>query len=150
MKNYKILFLLMLLGLFASPIFDQKNNKVDIFGYYTIEKPTKAFADISEIHLGGNYGAQEKPPVYGLIRLKKKSAKDFPLLKPTLNGKNLTFKTKAIGGISYQFDGTFTKLGNFPETRPEGEILLKGKLMKYKGETKIAEANVSFSYSAGD
>ena len=150
MRKFSIHFLLLFLSVPALTTFAQKNNKVDVFGYYTIKNPTKTFADISEIHLSGNYGAQEKPPIYGLIRLKKKSAKDFQLLKPTLNGKNLTFTTKAVGGISYQFDGTFTKLGNFPETRPEGEILLKGRLTKYKGKTKIVEANVSFSYSAGD
>jgi len=149
MKTYKILFLLTLLSLFVLPTLAQK-NKVDVFGYYTIEKPTKDFADISEVHLSGNYGAQEKPPVYGLIRLKKKSAKDFQILKPTLNGKNLTFITREVGGIYYQFEGAFTKLGDFPTLRPEGEILLKGKLTKYRGKTKIAEANVSFLYSAGD
>jgi hypothetical protein len=134
----------------AITTFGQKNQSVDIFGYYTIEKPTKEFADISEVHLSGNYGAKEKPPVYGLIRLKKKSAKDFQVLKPTLNGKNLTFATKTVGGISYQFEGAFTKLGDLPTLQPEGEILLKGKLTKYKAKTKIAEANVSFLYSAGD
>jgi hypothetical protein len=150
MKKYKVFFLLALLVLFTDSAVAQKANTVDIFGYYTINNPTKDFADISEVHLSGNYGAQEKPPVYGLIRLKKKSAKDFQILKPTLNGKNLTFITKAVGGISYQFEGVFTKLGDLPTLRPEGEILLKGKLTKYRGKTKIAEANVSFLYSAGD
>ena len=150
MKKYTVFFLLALLILFADSAVAQKAKTNDIFGYYTIEKPTKDFADISEVHLSGNYGAKEKPPVYGLIRLKKKSAKDFQVLKPTLNGKNLTFTTKAVGGISYQFEGAFTKLGDFPTLRPEGEILLKGKLTKYRGKTKIAEANVSFLYSAGD
>jgi hypothetical protein len=149
MKKYKILCLLTLFGLFVLPTFAQR-NKVDIFGYYRIEKPMKDFADISEVHLAGNYGAQEKPPTYGLIRLKKKTAKDFPLLKPVLNGKNLTFTTKEVGGISYQFSGTFTKLGDFPTVQPNGETLLSGKLTKYKGKTKIAEANVKFSYEAGD
>jgi hypothetical protein len=150
MKKYKNLFLFALLLFFVDSALAQKANTTNIFGYYTIEKSPKDFADISEIHLSGDYGAQLKPPVYGLIRLKKKGAKDFLLLKPKLNGKNLTFTTKAVGGISYQFDGIFTKLGNFPETRPEGEILLKGELTKYKGKTKIAGANVGFSYSAGD
>ena len=125
-------------------------QKADIFGYYFIEKPTKDFADISEIHLAGDYGAQQKPPFYGLIRLKKKAAKDFPLLKPDLSGKNISFTTKEVGGISYQFSGSFTKLEDFPTTRPEGEILLKGKLTKFKGKTQLAEADVKFSYSAGD
>jgi hypothetical protein len=150
MRKLSLLILFLLLSASAITTFGQKNQRVDIFGYYKIDKPTKDLTDISEVHLSGNYGAQEKPPAYGLIRLKKKNAKDFQLLKPTLNGKNLSFATKVVGGISYQFEGAFTKLGDLPTLRPEGEILLKGKLTKYRGKTKIAEANVSFLYSAGD
>jgi hypothetical protein len=125
-------------------------SKVDIFGYYSIEKAPKAFADISEIHLAGEFGAQQKPPIHGLIRLKKKSAKDFRLFKPVLSGKNLTFKSKTVGGIHYEFSGRFTKLENFPVTQPNGEILLKGKLTKYHGKRIIATATLRFSYEAGD
>jgi hypothetical protein len=149
MKKFKILFLVALFSVFALPAFAQ-TDKVDIFGYYTIEKPTKAFADISEIHLAGGYGEQQSPPFYGLIRLKNKKSKDFRLLKPALNGKNFTFTTRTVGGISYKFVGTFTKLGNFPELRPDGEIVLTGKLTKLKGKTKLAEANIILSYFAGD
>ncbi len=102
------------------------------------------------IHLAGDYGAQQKPPFYGLIRLTAKNAKDFRLLKPTLSGKNLTFSTTAVNRISYKFSGKFTKLGNFPELQPNGEILLTGTLTKYRGKTKIASANVKLSYQAGD
>lgn len=147
MKKIKYVFLFLSICLCAEAAFAQK---VEIFGYYTIEKAPKAFFDISEIHLAGEYGEQQKPPFYGLIRLKNKSAKDFRILKPTLNGKNLTFKTNTVGGISYQFSGTFTKLENFPETQPNGEILLKGKLIKYRGKQKLAEAYVNLSYFAGD
>lgn len=149
MKIVKILFLPVLLCLFAFPVFSQA-AKVDIFGYYFIEKAPKAFADISEINLGGDVGVNDKPPFYGLIRMKAKRALDYKLLKPTLNGKNLTFSTKSVGGVSYQFSGAFTRLGNFPDERPEAEVLLKGTLTKFRGKTKIAEAKVSFSYSAGD
>lgn len=138
---------MLLLGFLALPGLAQKS---DIFGYYTIENAPKAFADISEIHLAGEYGKQQKPAFYGLIRLKKKTAKDFQILKPVLSGKNITFSTNTVGGVSYKFSGTFTKLENFPETRPDGEILLTGKLTKYRGKTKLAEANVRFSYFAGD
>ena len=96
MKKYSFLLLAAFFSLFAVSTFAQKAT-TDIFGYYTIVKPTKDFADIFIIHLGGNYGAQQKPSFYGLVRLKKKSAKDFYLLKPTLNGKNLTFTTEQVG-----------------------------------------------------
>ncbi len=146
MKKHKFLFLVALLGLLAIPTFAQET---DIFGYYSIEKPTKDFADISEIHLAGSFGEEQKPPIYGLIRLKRKSAKDFQLNKPTMNGKNITFTSKAVGGISYSFTGTFTKLGNFPVNQPIG-VVLQGTLTKLKGKTKLAEAKVKFTYDPGD
>lgn len=149
MKLFKTTSLFFLFCAFALTAFAQSAT-TDIFGYYTIEKAPKAFADISEIHLAGSYGAEQKPPMYGLIRMKAKKAKDFQLLKPTLDGKNLSFSTKVVGGFNYTFSGTFTKLGDFPSERPEGEVLLKGTLIKLKGKTIIAKANVSFSYSAGD
>lgn len=147
MKKHKILFLLVILGLLAVPTFAQKT---DIFGYYTIVKATKAFADISVIHLGGDYGEQQNPPFYGLIRLESKSAKDFQLNESVMNGKNITFSTESVGNISYKFVGAFTKLGDFPILQPNGEVILKGTLSKYRGKKRIASANVKFSYEAGD
>jgi hypothetical protein len=137
----------MLFCVFAIPTFAQKT---DIFGYYFIEKATKDFKDISEIHLAGDYGAKQKPPFYGLIRLTSKKAKDFKLNKPTMNGKSISFTTKSVNGVSYSFSGKFVRLGNFPEERPEGKVLLKGTLTKMKGKTKLASGKFSFSYSAGD
>lgn len=149
MKKIKILFSVAFVFAFALSAFGQTET-TDIFGYYSIEKPTKDFANISEIHLSGNYGAEQKPPAYGLIRLKAKNAKDFQIQKPALDGKNLTFSTNEVSGISYKFEGEFSKLGNFPELQPNGEILLTGTLTKYRGKTKIASANVKLLYSTGD
>lgn len=148
MKKRNILFLTILFCAFAIPAFAQ--DKVDIFGYYSIVKPTKAFADISEIHLGGDYGEMQSPKFYGLIRMKSKRALDYKLFKPSLSGKNLSFSTKTVGNISYKFTGTFTKLGDFPTLQPNGEVILKGTLTKYRGKKKIASAKVKFSYFAGD
>ena len=144
------LLIALILFVFAVTLPSFAQSNVDIGGYYFIENPPKAFADISEILLAGNYGASEEPPFYGLIRLKKKSAKDFALLKPTLASKKLMFKTRSVGGVYYEFSGRFTRLDDFPSTQPEGEILLKGKLTKYRGKHRIAVSNLSFSYSAGD
>jgi hypothetical protein len=118
----------------------------DIFGYYTINgRVPAAFADISEIHLAGSYGAEQNPPVHGMIRPKK--GKDFPLLKPTVNGKNISFSTGAVGGVSYKFTGTFVR---FPNNEAQTGVVLRGVLQKFKGKTKIAEARVGFTYEAGD
>lgn len=148
MKLSKFTFLIILFFVLAISTFAQTTT--DIFGYYSIEKAPKTFANISEIHLSGNYGAEQKPAFYGLIRMKAKKAKDYVLNKPALDGNNITFTTKAVNGVSYSFTGTFIRLGNFPEERPEGEILLKGTLTKMKGKTKLASGTFSFNYSAGD
>ncbi len=148
MKAFRLMIFAVVVALIlALPAFSQK---VDIFGYYTIEKAPKAFANISEIHLAGNYGAEQKPPVYGLIRFKKSGPKDNRLLKPRLVGKNLSFKTNSRNGLRYEFSGMFTRLENFPETKPEGQVILKGRLTKYRGKRKVASAYLRFSYTAGD
>ncbi|MDQ3798306.1 MAG: hypothetical protein M3384_02550 [Acidobacteriota bacterium] len=118
----------------------------DIFGYYTIDgRVPAAFADIFHIHLAGSYGAGLTPPTHGMIRPKK--GKDFPLLKPTVNGKNISFSTRAVGGVSYKFTGTFVR---FPNNETVTGVVLRGVLQKFKGKTKIAEARVGFTYEAGD
>ncbi len=151
MKKFKLLILVLMVGIFAMPAFSQK---LDTFGYYTIERPAKEFADISEIHLAGDYGAKQSPSILGLIRLKKKNAKDFRLRKTLLNGRNYSFTSETVAGVYYTFFGTFDK--SFPasyQTRmddPVSGTVLSGKLVKYQGKKKIAEANVKFSYATGD
>ncbi len=152
MKNILSAFLIIFLYGFtlASPAIETPNAKPDIFGYYIFEgKVPKAFADISHIHLAGYSGEQQTPQSFGFIRLKKKNAKDLDLLGITLKGKNVSFITYTVGGIHYYFNGTFTKLGDFPANPPQG-IVLKGKLFKLKNNRKFAEANVRFRYEAGD
>ena len=150
MKKISVILFFLLLSISTLTVFSQEKDKVEIFGYYTIVKPTKDFADISVIHLSGEYGANENPPIYGLIRLERKSAKDFSLLKPTLTGKRLIFTTQDVNGIYYKFKGDFTKLGDFPTLQPNGEVILKGTLTKYRGKKIIASATVKLSYEAGD
>lgn len=135
--------------------------KVDVFGYYYLPEKTapKAFQDISELYLSTvDYrdGKELTVPLYGWIRLKPKkgqgaeSAVDFPLVKPVRKERSLTFTTKAVGGVSYRFKGAFTRLGNFPEERPEGEVILKGRLTRLQGGKVAAESDVGFHYTGGD
>jgi hypothetical protein len=148
MKKTNILFFVLISFAFALPAFSQ--NKVDVFGYYTIVSATDDFIDISEIHLAGKYGEQQTPKVYGLIRMRERGASDFDLMRPTLIGKKLSFMTKTVGGVHYAFTGTFTKLGDFPVSRPEGQTILRGTLTKYSGKKKLAAGTFNFIYSAGD
>ncbi len=153
MKNFRFCSIFLVLVSLVSFAFAQKSKVLDTFGYYYIKNPTKAFADISEINLTGDYGKDEKPRFYGLIRMKKERAKDFRLLKPTQKGRFISFKTKSVGGISYQFSGNFTDL--FVQTEEsrdklnQGGIALKGILIKLKGKKEIARQLVSFTYFTG-
>lgn len=135
--------------------------KVDVFGYYYLPegKAPKGFQDISELHLSTfDYkdGKELTVPLYGWIRLKPKVVKgkevavDFPLVTPTRKERSLTFTTREVGGVSYRFAGAFTRLGNFPEERPEGEVILKGRLTKLQGGKVAAESDAGFHYTGGD
>lgn len=135
--------------------------KVDVFGYYYLPegKAPKGFQDISELYLSTvDYrdGKELTVPLYGWIRLKPKkgrgaeSAVDFPLVNPVRKERSLAFTTKEVGGVSYRFKGAFTRLGNFPEERPEGEIILKGRLTRLQGGKVAAESDVGFHYTGGD
>src|SRR5437763_1801585 len=103
MKKIQILFFVVLIGGFA--VTASAQAKVDIFGYYTPVSATDAFSNIAQIHLAGNYGEQQTPKFYGLIRMRNNSSSDFNLLKPVRTGKKLTFTTKTVGGIYYTFVG---------------------------------------------
>lgn len=128
--------------------------KVDLFGYYFLEDP-KGFPEIDHLHLSTidfRNGEMVEVPLYGFIREKAKGkamADDFPLVNPVRNGKDFSFTTKAVGGVSYRFKGRFLKLGNFPEERPEGEAVLRGRLARLQGG-KVKESEVGFTYTGGD
>ena len=142
-------FALIFVGSLPASAQAKKNGK-DIFGYFYFKgKVAKDFADIREIHLAGDFGAKEKPPFYGLIRLKAQRAKDFNLLKPTGAGKNISFTIKVIGGVSYKFTGAFTRLDLEEKQIPESEIVSKGKLTKLKNGQPFAEQSLSFIYFPG-
>jgi hypothetical protein len=139
---------------FMAPEFVQTFED-DVFGFFMISgKAPKEFADIDHLDLGGNgeYGAGANPPYYGQIRLKDKKKTDFKLLKPTLKGKNLSFKTQAVKGISYEFTGTLTQTDfSTPELQPEAtEKVLSGTLRKMKAGKMIAESKVEFTWFLGD
>jgi hypothetical protein len=131
--------------------------RIDLFGYYYLheEETPKGFQDIDHLHLSTiDMKGEEmvEVPLHGWIRLKKKGkapALDFPLIAPTLKDQAFSFTTKAVGGVSYRFAGRFTKLGNFPEERPEDEVVLKGRLTKLQGGKPVAESEVGFRYTGG-
>jgi len=129
-----------------------RTSKDKVYGYFFFAgQAPAAFKDIDHFDLSiPAYVEKGKRPDYGRIRLKARNKRDYLLLKPTLDGKNLSFKTKAVGGISYEFSGTLTRT-DFDEPRPaSGEIVLRGTLKKIKAGKTIAESKVSFTWELGD
>lgn len=123
----------------------------DVTGaYFSVGVLSDDFAEIEFLALA-NIDENAKPsPLNGFMRTRRKSAKDYKLVNPTLQGKILTFTTDAVDGISYSFTGAFEKLDNFPMNPPPAEeVVLKGMLMKKKDGNILAETKVDYTYSAG-
>jgi len=71
---------------------------------------------------------------------------NFFLVNPNLIGYTLSFSTKVIRGVSYRFQGEFMKLENLEDD----EIVLKGRLSRFRSGRKRAEVVARFYYFAGD
>jgi len=126
-------------------------NVIGASGTFSIHgKAPQAFATIEVLEIGGNdeYGWKAKPPFYGFIRLNNKAQTDYKLLKPTIDDKNISFKTRAVGGVSYEFEGTFTQL-DFAEKDLRNQVVLSGTLKKMMGGKVAAEAKLDFDYTPG-
>jgi hypothetical protein len=160
-KLAAMMTLAVVLGALGAGAAPAKPATVDVFGYYYLREneAPKGFQDISELYLSTvDYrdGKEVRVPLNGFIRLKPKkgkgaeSAVDFPLVAPTRKDRSLVFTTREVGGVSYRFAGTFVKLGNFPEERPEDEVILKGHLTRLQGGKVVAEGDVGFRYTGGD
>jgi hypothetical protein len=131
-----------------------QTNEVKVYGYFFIAgKVPAAFKDIDvmDISIPGYVDSTKHgAPDYGRIRLKGRRGVDYLLLKPTLDGKNLSFKTKAVRGVSYEFSGTLNRT-NFDEPQPGAEeIVLRGTLKKLQGRKEIAASQVTYTWELGD
>jgi hypothetical protein len=123
----------------------------DVTGAYFLKGSLPGdFAEIEHLSLA-TIDDQGKPaPLNGFIRPKRRSAQDYQLVNPKLTGKNLSFTTKAVSGVSYSFTGTFEKLDNFSANPPPtDEVILRGKLTKLLDGNMVIEMDVNFTYSAG-
>ena len=126
-------------------------NLVDASGTFSIHgKPPQAFANIAVLQIDGDdeYGWKAKPPTYGFIRLNNKSQTDYKLMKPTIDGKNISFKTRSVGGVSYEFEGSFMRL-DFAEKDLRNQVVLSGTLKKMAGGNVAASAKLDFDYTPG-
>jgi hypothetical protein len=65
--------------------------------------------------------------------------------------EKFTFTTVPIKGISYSFTGRFLRGGVYAELDSDqwGKPILEGRLSKFDGSRKLAEAKLKFSYFGG-
>ena len=135
----------------AAPASPAAAAQGDVTGAYFASGTLPAeFSEIEHLSLATIDENGQPAPLNGFIRPKRKSAADYRLVNPRLAGRELTFTTSAVGGVSYSFKGTFAKLDNFPENPPDSEeIVLRGTLTKLKDGSVAAETSVNFTYSAG-
>lgn len=124
---------------------------IDASGTFSIHgKAPQAFANIEVLEIGGNdeYGWKASPPFYGFIRLNDKAKTDYKLLKPTIDDKSIKFKTRALAGVSYEFEGTFSQL-DFAEKDLRNQVVLSGTLKKLVAGKVTAEAKLDFDFTPG-
>lgn len=124
------------------------DGREQIEGFYTLKgNISKDFKTIDYLEL--RHGREEKP-TFGIIKLKGKSGTSYKLMIPTLEDKSLSLKTKAVNGISYEFNGTFTRLNLMDTSDPDSkEVVLTGKLKKISRGKVIAEIDAQFTYYWG-
>ena len=72
----------------------------------------------------------------------------YGLLKPTLDGKNLSFQTRAVRGFSYEFSGTLPKIEYDNLAELNRAIVLTGTLKKLQAGKVIAQGKVAFGWFA--
>ncbi|HYG79040.1 MAG TPA: hypothetical protein VD861_01555 [Pyrinomonadaceae bacterium] len=129
----------------------EEEDEGDVTGAYFPAGPLPAeFAGIEHLSLA-TIDAEGKPSdLNGFIRPKERSARDYTLVEPKLEGKFLTFTTSAVKGVSFSFEGAFERLDDFSQHPPANdELILKGTLTKLEDGEKAALTRVAFTYSAG-
>ncbi len=135
----------------AHPTYSAFHNlPADITGYYSfVGKVPRGFENVDWISLATVDANGREAPLNGFLRLKwryRGRFVNFDLVRPTIEGNTLTFKTKVVRGISYQFKGQFLKMENLQDN----ETVLKGHLIKFRSGKKVAECDSNFFYFTGD
>ena len=135
----------------ATPAPAGNNAQGDVTGaYFAAGNLPSAFAEIEHLSLATIDENGNPAPLNGFIRPRRRSASDYRLVNPTLNGHDLTFTTAAVNGISYSFTGRFEMMRDFAANPPEADaVVLRGTLTKLNRGEVEAETPVSFTYSAG-
>ena len=89
---------------------------------------------------GGQVTAAPPASVKGELYGRRK----FRLKRAGFEGSRFTFETAAVGGVSFQFDGTVS--GALPDADQPLVPTFKGRLTKFMNGKKVNEAQVTFGY----
>ena len=108
-------------------------------------KPPKEFENVGGINLNSKRSRQLPAAGVELV-----NGKRFPFKSLTVKPDRLVFTTVVVGGVSYSFSGRFLKNGVFSagDLDPDAPVL-EGTLTKWKAGSKVAEANLKFTYFGG-
>ncbi|HEY0378601.1 MAG TPA: hypothetical protein VGC87_16925 [Pyrinomonadaceae bacterium] len=131
---------------------NREEDEGDVTGAYFPAGPLPAeFSEIEHLSLATVDAQGKAADLNGFIRPREKSARDYKLVDPKLEGKFLTFTTTAVKGVSFSFEGAFERLDDFSKATPAtDEVILKGTLTRMEDGEKAALTRVGFIYSAGD
>lgn len=118
--------------------------------YFAMADLPAEFAELEHLSLATIDDNAEPAPLNGFLRPKSRDAKDYALINPKLEGRNLTFATEAVDGVHYEFNGAFEVVGNFAAEPPSYETaVLTGTLTKFRDDRSVASTPVKFRYEAG-
>ena len=137
----------------AAPLLAQENAlEKEPYGYFRpAAKFANEFADVAELHLSGagEYGAKANPPFLGTLETKGRAPKKFRIRERNIAGLKIDLSTETLGGVSYQFSGTFARADFHAGGVPLDEVMLSGTLTKLRDGKTIATTRVRFAFEAG-
>ena len=116
--------------------------------FNVIGDPPRALAEVSTIELLRDAKKSFYNPHAGVYTT---GGVTYRFKTLSLTRAKFTFTTVPINGVSYSFTGRFLRGGVYAEMDSDqwGKPILEGKLSKFKGNRKVVEANLKFSYFGG-
>jgi hypothetical protein len=114
--------------------------------YHPLNRPAEDIGDL-QFHLQVRY-RRRTLVAWGDVYGHESQFYKFRLVSVTQ--KHLRFSTQRLRGVTYTFEGTFLRSGNFAtQDPPPGSFPLEGTLRKFVGGRKVMDLTTSFVYYVG-
>jgi hypothetical protein len=135
---------------------DEEIRSFNPSGYFITDESTKNSSNVRWILLSDYSKTQTVSPMVVELRIGNESRwKTF--LQSTLKIKDyrISFKTKAMSGLTYEFQGQFypnreeRKTGFFDESMNQSTVL-RGILKTMRGKKTVRSEKLNFYYTTGD